>query len=106
MGRPQLNFAQVCNQRTRALLRYHHRKVLGFRRERHDGAKRNRDGRMWNFAETDRSDHSWPQMTVAIAYGHFNSKDPVSYIGSWGYACNPPLQRSGVILRLDRQFLP
>src|SRR6266446_8345851 len=100
MGRPQLNLAQVCNQGTRALLRYHHRKVLRFRRERHDGAERNRDGRMWNFAETDRSDHAWPQMTVAIAYGHFNGKDSVSWIGRWGDARDRPLHRSRTILCL------
>src|SRR5260370_14061435 len=105
MGRPQLDFAQVCEELTCALLRYHHRKVLGFRRERYDGAKWDRDGRMRNFTETDRSDHAWPQVMVAIAYGHFNRKDSVSYIGSWGNACNLPLHRSGIILCLDRQFL-
>src|SRR2546421_9404098 len=105
MGRSHLNLAQVCNQLTRPLLRYHHRKVIGFRREWHDGAKWDRDRRMRNFTETDRRDHAWPQMTVAIAYRHFNGKDSVSYIGSWGDACDSSLERSGIILYLDRQFL-
>src|SRR5882724_8906462 len=105
MGRPQLNLAQICNQRTRALLRHHHRKVLGFRWKRHNRAKWDRDGRMRNFTETDRSDHARSQTTVAIAYCHFNGKDSVSYIGRWGDACNPPLHWSGIILCLDRQFL-
>src|SRR6266849_8182994 len=106
MGRPQLNLAQIGNEFARALLRYHHREVLGFRRERHDCAKWDRDGRMWNFTETDRSDHSRFQMTVSIVYGDFNGEDSVSCIGSWGDACNPPLHRNGIILCLDRQLLP
>src|SRR6266852_5222367 len=36
----------------------------------------------------------------------FNSKDSVSYVSGWRNACNPPLHRSGIILCLDRQFLP
>src|SRR6266446_9000971 len=106
MGCPHLNLAQVCNQRARALVDYHHRKVVAFRRERHDGAKWDRDGRTRNFTKTDRSDHAWPQVTVAIVYRHFNGKDSISYIGSWRDASDSPLERSGIILCLDRQFLP
>src|SRR5260370_24055429 len=106
MSHSQLNFAQGGYELARALLRYHHRKVFGFRRERHDGAKWDRDGRMWNFTKTDRSNHAWFQMTVAIAHGHFNGKDSVLYVGSRGDACNPPLHRSGIILCLDPQLLP
>jgi hypothetical protein len=61
---------------------------------------------MWNFPEADRSNHAWPQMTVAIAYRHFNGKDSVSCVSSWGDASNSPRRRSGIILRLDLQFLP
>src|SRR6266704_7039458 len=106
MSRPQLNLAQVGDERTRPLLRYHHCEVLGFRRERHDGAKWDRDGRMWNFTETDRSDHARFQMTISIVYGDFNGEDSVSCIGGWGDASNPPLKRSGISLCADRQFLP
>src|SRR6266699_4249501 len=105
MGRSQLNLAQVGNEPTGALLRDHHRKVIGFRGERHDGAKWDRDGRMWNFTQTDRSDHARLQMKVAIAYGHFNGKDSISCVSSWGDASDTPLHRSGALC-LDRQFLP
>src|SRR6266404_7694 len=106
MGHSQLDLAQVGNERTRPLLCHHHREVLGLRRERHDGAKGDGDGRTWNFTKTDRSYHPWLQMTVAITYGHLNRKDSVSRIGSWGDASNPPFHRSGIILCLDPQFLP
>src|SRR6266852_8363795 len=105
MGRPQLNLAQVGDEPAGAFLRDHHRKAIGFRRKRHDGAKWNRDGGMRNVTQTDRRDHAWPQMTLAIAYGHFNGKDSISRIGRWGDASDPPLHRSGIILCLDRQFL-
>ena len=86
MGRSQPNLAQVGNERTRPWLRYHHGEVLGFRRERHDGTKWDRDRRMWNLTQTDRSYHAWLQMTVAIAHGDFNRKDSVSCVSSWGDA--------------------
>src|ERR1700675_195593 len=66
MGRPQLNPAEIGNEFARALSRYHHREMLGFRREWHDGAEWDRDGRMWNFTETDRSDHAGFQLPVSI----------------------------------------
>ena len=93
MGRPQLNFAQVGDERAGALLRYHHRKLIGFRGNGTMALSRDRDGRMRNFAETDRSDHAGLQTTVAIVHGHFNGEDSVSRIGSWGDACDPPLHR-------------
>src|SRR5258708_3832929 len=61
---------------------------------------------MWNFAQSDRSDHAWLQMTIPIVDGHFNGKDSVSYIGSGRNACDSPLHWSGIMLRLDRQLLP
>src|SRR5258707_13873924 len=103
MGRSQLHLAQVGYELARALLRYHYREVLGIRRERNDGAKWDRDGRMWNFANADGSDHAWLQMTVTIVHGHFNGKDSISCVGSWGDASDTPLHRCGVILCLDRQ---
>src|SRR5882672_11566492 len=106
MRSPQLNLAQVGNEPSGTLLRDHHRKVIGFQRERHDGAKWNRDGGMRNFTQTDRRDHAWPQMPVAISYGHFNGKDSISGVSSWGDASDTPLHRNGVILCPDRQFLP
>src|SRR6266478_1850422 len=106
MGRSQLNLAHVGNEPASAILRDHHGKVIGFRRERHDSAQWNRDGGMRNFTQTDRRDHAWPQMTVAISYGHFNGKDSISCVSSWRDASDTPLHRNGVILCLDRQFLP
>src|SRR5260221_12111335 len=61
---------------------------------------------MWNFTETDGSNHPRLQMTVAIVYGHFNREDSVSRISARRDTCNPPLHGSGIILCLDRQFLP
>src|SRR5258708_26711078 len=101
MGRPQLNLAQAGNEPAGALLRYHHRKVFGFRRERHDGAEWDRNGRVRDFTQTDRSDHARLQMTVAIADSHFNREDSVSRIGGWSDACNPPLLRGRILLCLD-----
>src|ERR1700693_1932434 len=106
MGRPQLNLAQVGNEPAGAILRDHHRKVIGFRRKWHDGAEWDRNGRVRDFTETDRSDHARLQMMVAIADGHFNREDSVSRIGGWGDASNPPLHRGGIILGLDRPVLP
>src|SRR6478609_392946 len=106
MGSPQLNLAQVGNEPAAAILRDHHRKVIGFQRERYDGAEWDRNGRVRDFTQTDRSDHARLQMTVAIAYGHFDGKDSISCVSSWGDASDPPLHGSGVILCLDRQFLP
>src|SRR6266446_7863248 len=105
MSFPQLNFTQVRNELARTLLRYDHRKLVGFCRERHDRAKGDRDGGMRNLSKSDRSYHAWPQMTVTIAYGHLNSKDSVLYVGRWGDACNPPLQMRCIILLLQCQFL-
>ena len=45
MGRPQLDLAQVGNQLAGAILRNHHRKLFGFRREWHDRTQGYRDGR-------------------------------------------------------------
>src|ERR1700722_2625059 len=53
LGRSQLNLAQVCNQRTGPLLRYHHPKVFGVRRKRYDGAEWDQDRRVWNITEAD-----------------------------------------------------
>src|SRR6266850_7475140 len=92
MSRSHLNLAQICNQLACALLSYHHRKVIGFRGKRHDGTKWDRDRRMRNFTDTDRSDHAWSQTTIAIAYCHFNGKDSVSYIGSWEMLVTRPLK--------------
>src|SRR5258708_33294969 len=106
MRRPQLNLAQAGIEPAGALLRYHHRKVFGFRRERHDGAEWDRNGRVRNFPQTDRSDHARLQMTVAIADGHFNREDSVSRIGCWADACHPPHHGSAVGLFLARYCPP
>src|SRR5437870_2739071 len=39
MGCPQLNLPQAGNEHAGAILRDHHRKVIGFRRERYDGTE-------------------------------------------------------------------
>ena len=55
---PQLNLAQVGNEPAGAILCDHYRKVIGFRRERNDGAQWNRDGGMRNLTQADRRDHA------------------------------------------------
>src|SRR5260370_5123870 len=61
---------------------------------------------MRNFTETDRSDHAWLQMTIAIGYRHLDRKDPVSRVGGRRDALHLTLDRRGIIPRLNQQLLP